>query len=140
MRCIPEEQRWNTQNTLDGEESRNDIVRFRAPVEGPATEPAVPPPEPNLLVPRVRFGEKRSAEDADLARAGRASQSHVQRVQGLSMGDEIECDSEYTETDPIPPAELVAESRNQQDAYLPRVTSAECPSPRSASHHPRAPR
>ena len=139
MRRIPEEQRWNTQNTLDGEESRNGIVRFRAPVEGPATEPADPPPEPNLLVPRVRFGEKRSAENAVLQERDEQAKAMCNVCEDL-MGAEIECDYEYTETDPISPAELAAESRNQQDAYVPRVTSAECPSPRSASHHPRVTR
>ena len=52
------------------------------------------------------------------------------------MGDEIDCDCEYTETDPISPAELAAGSGAQLNTTFAfhEVTFAGCPAPRSASH------
>ena len=116
LRRVPQEQRCNCLvdapfpwKTLDGEESRNDIVRCLAPIEGLATEPAAPPPAPlperNLPLPRARFGEKRIAEAADLKERDTKA---ISNVRDESMGDEIDCDNAYTETDTISPAELAA--------------------------------
>ena len=52
------------------------------------------------------------------------------------MGDEIDCDYEYTETDPISPAELAAGSGAQLNTMFAfhEVIFAGRPAPRSASH------
>ena len=137
---VTNQKRWNNLidvpcpcSTLDAEESRNEIVRCPAPVEGPATEPAVPspaaPPEPSLPVPRVCFREKRSAEDADMQERDEQTKA-ICDVCEESMGDVFDRDCEYPETDPISPAEGAA----GRDAEIKKMLTFHESPPQDAPH------
>ena len=101
--------------------------------------PPPAPPEPNLPVPRVRFSEKRSAEDADLASTGRANQSHPQCARrNDGRRDRLRLRVHRNRPDLACRDGRWKKRRNQQYAHVPRVTSAGCLTTGSASHHPRA--